>query len=55
MECGKAQILRHESTSGHQQKEQVSDKLTSYGILCKRNSSNLTNHVSNVDYFAADQ
>ena len=55
MECGKAQILRHESTSGHQQKEQVSDKLTSYGILCKSNSSNLTSHVSNVDYFAADQ
>ena len=33
MECGMSQILRHESNSGHQQKEQVSDKLTSYGIL----------------------
>ena len=55
MECSKAQIWRHESTLGHQQKEHVSNKLTSYGILCKSNSSNLTSHVSNVDYFAADQ
>ena len=55
MECVKAQILRHESSSGHQQKEQVSEKLTSYGILFKSNSSNLTSLVLNVDYFAADQ
>ena len=54
MECGKSQIVKHESTVGHQEKVELSDKLTSYGILCKSNSSNPAAHFSSATFLATD-
>ena len=55
MECGKSQILKHESTVNHQEKVEISEKLTSYGIWSQINSSNLAAQLSSVDFLAADE
>ena len=55
MERGRSQIVNHESTAVYRKKVKLSDKLTSYGIACNSNSSNLASHSSRIAFLTANE